>query len=396
MASEAQLQSLCELSRTIPDPRFIDTMYTHNAAQSVYNGSTGITGSDLYSYQHTNNNQSAKYRMPYSLHSIYEHYIHAPPATTVSQLTPQCSYNRAVYTLTGQVTFIRKLHITLRCTNCSSSAKRCNRLGGYICTKCTACYTIKPLWEVYIAFDDGTGECNMHIEGEQVFNVIRAKYDMCSKILWQVRKLVDNYVHKYGSLLYDAFDQSVSEYNKPYSEAVQAAYNATTAANNPTSNVDNNNTATTSTTAATPQFSSRSNLIFDMPLSERTNCLVSFIDLTTNSSHTKIPLILRSYIQLASYSTQFSIYCRVDYNTGTNITTASDNNSTTSSNLSTTKSKREVKLQRNNADKPYLAYFVSRPTFSGTKLSMQGLFARELHGEGLNKKSWELLKKLQM
>jgi len=236
----------------------------------------------------------------------------------------------------------------------------------------------------------------MHIEGEQVFNVIRAKYDMCSKILYQVRKLVDNYVHKYGSLLYDAFDQSVSEYNKPYSEAVQAAYNATNAANT-TINTDNNSTtATTSATAVTPQYTSRSNLIFDMPLSERTNCLVSFIDLNTNSSNTKIPLILRSYIQLASYSTQFSIYCRVDYNTGTSVITAPDNNSTSSSNVNTAKSKREVKLQRNNADKPYLAYFVSRPTYSGTKLSMQGLFARELHGEGLNKKSWELLKKLQM
>lgn len=392
MAAGAQLHSLCELSRTIPDPRFIDTMYTHSAAQSVYNGSTGIAGTKVTTHNYKNN--AAKSSIPYTLHSIYEHYIHTPPPTTISELTPQCSYNRAVYTLTGQVTFIRKLHITLRCTNCSSSAKRCNRLGGYFCTKCTGCYTIKPLWEVYIAFDDGTGECNMHIEGEQVFNVIRAKYDMCSKILWQVRKLVDNYVHKYGSLLYDAFDQSVSEYNKPYSEAVQAAYIATNAANT-SNNTDNNNTAATVSTAAATQYTTRSNLIFDMPLSERTNCLVSFIDLTNNSSNTKIPLILRSYIQLASYSTQFSVYCRVDYNTGVSTATASDNTSLVSANSNTTKPKREVKLQRNNADKPYLAYFVSRPTYSGTKLSMQGLFARELHGEGLNKKSWELLKKLQ-
>lgn len=248
-----------------------------------------------------------------------------------------------------------------------------------------------PLWEVYIAFDDGTGECNMHIEGEQVFNVIRAKYDTCSKILSQVRKLVDNYVHKYGSLLYDAFDQSVSEYNKPYSEVIQATYNATNAVN---TNADNSATANTT---ATLQYSSRSNMIFDMPLSERTNCLVSFIDLTTNKSNTKIPLILRSYIQLASYSTQFSIYCRVDFNTGTVTPSTTDNTpiATTTSSNNTAKSKREVKLQRNNADKPYLAYFVSRPTYSGTKLSMQGLFARELHGESLNNKSWELLKKLQ-
>lgn len=313
---------------------------------------------------------------------------------------------------------MRKITISLRCTRCQTSAKKHTHLGGFVCPKCASVYTLKPLWEAQVAFDDGTGECLMHIEGEEVFLLIRARFDTRSIVLRDVRALVDKYVEWHGSMTYDAFAHpaaadllpppsgvadincvsaggggpvsgpasgvsTVASTSKPYSVVAeeQALADAMWA--------DSVATATSSTAAAnaavstSAQVPKSSDSIFNIPLSEHRNTLISHLDLKTKATHVSIPTILKAYMQLGSYSHHYVVYCKIDF-------------SAAALKAAQTKyTKREVKLQRNNAEHPYLAYFVLRPTHADAKLTVQVLNSRELHGELMAYGAWDLVAKLK-
>jgi hypothetical protein len=92
------------------------------------------------------------------------------------------------YQIQGDIIFLRSLRVSLRCSYCfktiqvsssSSSSKSFSQfpiLGtscNYSCKNCShsiCSYSID--WICSVAFDDGTGECNLEIEGEDLIDVI--------------------------------------------------------------------------------------------------------------------------------------------------------------------------------------------------------------------------------
>jgi hypothetical protein len=353
-----QLQRLCALSATTPDPRFLD-------APSIRWSEHACTGTGA---------TVASGVLP-------EPFLRCPTRTSFRWLAQASAYQRALWTVQCQVVFIRKITVTLRCCKCYAFAKIYQIQCGYQCSKCLSSHTLRPLWEAQVALDDGTGESNAHIEGDCVFAFIRARFDKKGLVLQEVRTLVDQYVRQFGSLAFDAFDQpGFCEYNKPYSLVVEEQQQQLA--------LGRQSAAATSDKRSAPAvaevpFAERfgSNAVFDLPVTEKEKILTPRFDLRDLPVSVKVGAVLKAYMQVGSCAQQFSVVCKVDFSA-----TALKQGSS-----STKRAKRELKLQRSNAEKPYLAYFAMFPTHAGAKLCVQVLHAREVHGGELISAAWDLL-----
>jgi hypothetical protein len=360
-----QLRRLCELSVTQPSPRHVDT------ASIQWDSSTSTC--------RTATTQRAE----------CEPFLQAPPATTFRHLTQVCAYSRAVWRVQCQVVFVRKIVVTLRCTKCHTQAKASHHQCGFQCGKCQSAHMLRSLWEAHLALDDGTAEGNAHIEGDIVLPFLRARYDAKGLVLQEIRGLVDEYVQLYGSLTYDAFEkQGFVEYNKPYNLVVEEQQQAQQKlAQNQRAGADSSDrSSVTSGPEANTVVLERpgSNPVFDLPLSDVEKRLVPRFPLQQRPASVKVGGLLKAYMQVGSCAHQYDALCRVDFSAAA------------LTKLGAAKSgKREVKVQKNNAEKPYLAYFSSRPTHSDAKLGVQVLHAAEIQGTALTAAAWELLHVIQ-
>jgi hypothetical protein len=351
------------LSATTPDPRFLNAPSIRWSEHDHIGTATAVSS-------------------PGGV--LPEPFLRCPTRTSFRWLTQVSAYQRALWTVQCQVVFIRKINVTLRCSKCHAFAKIFQKHGGYQCSKCLSSHTLRPLWEAQVALDDGTGESNAHIEGDCVFAFIRARFDEKGLVLQEVRALVDQYVRQFGSLAFDAFDRpGFCEYNKPYSLVVEEQQQQLALGKqNAAAQSDKSSVTTAAEVPLLERFGS--NAVFDMPVTEKEKVLTPRFDLRDRPASVKVGAVLKAYMQVGSCAQQFSVVCRVDFS----ATALKQGNSTKSA-------KRELKLQRNNAEKPYLAYFAMFPTSAGAKLCVQVLHAREVHGEELTSSAWDLLQHLR-
>jgi hypothetical protein len=363
LAQGWQLQRLCALSITTPDPRFLD-------APSV-----------CWS-EHDSPRTSSEARSASPAGALPRPFLRCPTRTTFRWLAQVSAYQRALWTVQCQVVFIRKITVTLRCSKCHAFAKIFQKLGGYQCSKCLSSHTLRPLWEAQVALDDGTGESNAHIEGDSVFAFIRVRFDDKGLVLQEVRALVDQYVLQFGSLAFDAFDRpGFCEYNKPYSLVVEEQQQLAQSKQSAAAQSDKSSVTTATEVPLTERFGS--NAVFDMPVTEKEKVLTPRFDLRDRPSNVKVGTVLKAYMQVGSCAQQFSVVCRVDFS----ATALKQGNGKSA--------KRELKLQRSNVEKPYLAYFAMFPTSAGAKLTVQVLHVREVHGAELTSAAWDLLQRLR-
>ena len=195
VSDDKQLDRICSLSHSVPDPRFLDVIYTSNTSANSNANSKKTSNGGTHPGTTT---------VP-----TVAHYILPPPPTTLRSLSACSTYNRAVWRITGQVVFVRKIVVSLRCKKCQVLAKQFNRMLGFQCAKCNETHTLAPYWGASLAFDDATGECNLHIEGaELVLPLIRAKFDDKAAVLNDIKILVDKHVLSCGILIFDAFGRS--------------------------------------------------------------------------------------------------------------------------------------------------------------------------------------------
>lgn len=377
-----QLQRLCALSVAQPSPRFVDVASIQWNTLSAAAACPPLPSSTAAN-------------LPF---------LQSPSYTTLRHLTGICAFSRALWRVQCQVVFVRKIVVTLRCTKCYAFAKVVHKQCGYQCPKCHSSHTLRPLWETQLSLDDGTAECSAHIEGDGVFPFLRARYDAKGQVLQEIRALVDQYVHQYGSLSYDAYEKAgFVEYNKPYEVVVveeqqRQEAQRRLAQDQRTGRGDSDKCSVTSTTeGATVDPSGgtllverlSSNAVFDLPLSDIEKRLIPRYPLDQRPSHVKVGGLLKAYMQVGSCAHQYAILGRVDFSAAA-LASKSVGAATSKA------GKREVKVQKNNAEKPYLAYFSLRPTQKEAKLAIQVLHASEIRGEALTAAAWDVLKTLNL
>ena len=82
-----------------------------------------------------------------SHHLFTAGYINPSPRSTISRLMSTRKDNRAYWSIVGKVTFIKKVQIRLKCTECHSAAV-IDGLPGFVCWDCGSRVSIKPFWSV--------------------------------------------------------------------------------------------------------------------------------------------------------------------------------------------------------------------------------------------------------
>lgn len=366
-----QLQRLSELSAALPDPRFVDT-----AALQCGVGLGGGVGEGYGTCSEV------------AVVLRERNFLHHPPHITLRQLSQQARHSRAMWAIQCQVVYVRKLSVTLRCVKCKTSAKTAPGGLRFQCSKCSSHFTLQPLWEAQLALDDGTAECTANVEGDGVLFLLRARFDDKGLVLQEVRAVVEQHVAIHGSIVYDAFerqefsDAKTRPYAAPTVEGAEAVSVSVGEASGRTG-------AGAETTEGAVFEGPSQNAVFDLPLSEKLKLLTPRFPLKGRPASIKASVVLRAYLQVGCYAHHFAAICRVDFSAAAlkiAAPTAGNNGKV---------GKREIKLQKNNQEKPYLAYFAWRPSSADAKLSVQILHASEMHRDVLTGAGWELLTKLQ-
>jgi hypothetical protein len=414
----AQLRRLCDLSGQLPHPRFLDPCC--GASSEGETGAAAACAGEMVTASGSSSSSSSS--------SNHLYYLRCPPRTTLRRLGHEAPQSRASWRITGQVVFVRKISVTLRCTVCQVLARQFHRLSSWVCAKCSVSHTLSPFWEAVIAFDDGTGEGNLHVEGKDVFSFLKARFDERACVLQQIARKVNQLVESAGGFVYDAFDDSqrvdyaTLALQRTYSTIVQeeAASRlqvavAQAAADTSAATTGGSGDAAASTAgvgAGTGPRLSLSHALFDLERSAesqsqsrtQSRTLVPRIDIDRNPTGVKVATILKAYLQIGSCLCHYDVDCAINYSlagvNGADQNGAASGESGSKGSAAGAARKqgnqtRTVKLQKNNCERPYLSFFALRPTSSEAKVSLEVLNVRELHGSALVSRTWDMVHKLK-
>ncbi len=155
----------------------------------------------------------------------YSPYPKFPPLSKVSILYESRKFNRCLWNLIGCITFIKSVSVSLSCGNKSCAQKRiAGELGKFICNTCGSSNTLKTLWEAHVSFDDGSGECQLLMEGSVVTDMlqilssdpVKATYSKYSETypFTDVKKCIDCCVLSYGYVQYKNYEDKNSAQTK--------------------------------------------------------------------------------------------------------------------------------------------------------------------------------------
>eukprot|EP01034_Spumella_vulgaris_P022224 gene22224-28338_t len=270
--------------------------------------------------------------------------VSAPPTATIAYLSSVCQHNRCLWSLMGQVAFVRRILVTLRCTTCLTLAT--STYGAYKCARCDSPASLVPLWEAVVALGDGSGEADLHVEGPNVHEVLRSRLDRDGRDWRKVVRLVEQTVRQVGKVVYDPFT-------------------ARRISSSGGSNGDKGDA-----------------LLEDFLWDEERESSVSS---ATNSADPSS--ILKGYLTGCSFATHFRVTCSVDFfaqqqqqqrgigQQGGPI--------------------RRVNLQELNRDFPYRALFTAMPTSAGPRLCLEAYGLTELRKDETRFAAWDLLHKIE-
>lgn len=147
----------------------------------------------------------------------------SPPIITVSKLYKSRKYNRCVWNLIGNITFIKTVSISLHCSNSSCTRKKYSGImGKFICSICGSNSSLRPFWEAHVSFDDGSGECQLLMEGTVVTDMLKFQSsDPCAVIpihenkisVLDTIKCIETCVELYGEIQYKSCEEKNVTHN---------------------------------------------------------------------------------------------------------------------------------------------------------------------------------------
>jgi len=306
------------------------------------------------------------------------------PVTTIRLLQSMKEADRCLWTLRGQVVFVKRLKVSLRCRTCKVRASplpnRCDCV--FSCSRCHSQLSLFPLWEASIAFDDGTGECNLSVEDQAVFSFIRSRFDdPRGVVLADVKVMVDEYVHRRGMLEYDSYERSdvSNSKSKPYQWLVDEEAERVDAGAGPLheekKKKNKRHGAAVFEVLQLPEEKGRR--------SRRSGVgMVPSFDLKENPDGVHAVDVLRAYLELGSCCNNLEVTCILSNSSSSSGCGGGGGGSSSSG---ATMRTRDLKVQKNNeVDRPYLASFEMRPVgVDSRKLSMDCYAVRELKGSRL-------------
>ncbi len=280
-----------------------------------------------------------------SLHSSPRHLCRQgmlcpPPAITVNQLMQRGGINYCLWTVTGRVTFVRKVLVSLRCASCHRAPERdCRR-----CTRCDASASLRCLWESTVSLDDGSAECELHLEGDDAVAVLRSRFDPRGEDFAKIRVLVEQLVRRTGRFQFDTLDLCRQRFQVvggggPAEVDLEALEDSLF-----------------SLQGAPPSADWRSD--------EAGYCQQT----------------LQSYLQGCRFSVHFKVVCSIGV--------------ASSSTAGAAARSRKVQLQEINSDFQHRVVFTGLPTAVPRKLCVEGHEVIELTGGSARSAAWELMNKL--
>jgi len=250
-------------------------------------------------------------------------------------------HNRCLWRVVGQVTFVRKVLVTLRCSLCQVCAvtvgleQRCPRCGSKA--------HLAALWEATLAFDDGTAESDLHVEGLHALAMIRSRYDPSGLMLSKTQQMVEFMVRRQGRFVFDAVFQW------------SAAHPGRTSAD-----------------------SCADEMAFDFEaLEETTLMLPAAVRLADCGELSESLAAFQRYLASCRFGCNFEVYCSVSHQQlGAQRAAAPA---------------KKVSLQSANSDLRHLINFTTLPSQVRRKLRLEGFDVRELTSDALRLAAWQLL-----
>jgi hypothetical protein len=257
----------------------------------------------------------------------------SPPPISIAQLSSISRHNRCLWSVVGQVVFVRRILISLRCSVCQSHASAIH--GVFKCSRCDSVHNIAPLWEAVVVLGDGSGEADLHLEGTDVHRAVRSRVDRGGVDWRKVVSLVERSVRQTGKLVFDPFAARLSVHEELEYEALEDL-------------LWNN---------------------FDEQ--------VAIVD-----THVPDPSsALKAYLRGCSFATHFRVVCSVNFYQHQQM-----NNGT---------STRRINLQEINKDFPYRSVFVAMPTAAAPRLNLEAFGLTELRTEETRLAAWTLLTQIE-
>ena len=267
-------------------------------------------------------------------------------------------FNRVLWTLTGHILLISEVNVRLRCKSCFTQfANRrfhCSKCSSVSNTDnssvCAQVATSKQLsasesarmsvvWETIVGFDDGSGECSVHFDGDlEVLTLLgSANYSSAKVTITKIMNCIKERVYEHGAFSF----QSLSE------QDFESKYNC-------------------------PQTSSSSNALEAMAIKDPTESL--------NSSHIKY------YLDRGEASAALAIHLR--YISRSCVWQFSGRESGYAPRDS-------LKLQAANAAFPYQTLFHKSPVVGARRLLLTGHNLRLLQGDSLRLEAWRMLHEIE-
>ena len=158
-----------------------------------------IIGIDMEQFNHINDDLLRFPMQSYYSGKMKRILPRLPPRYRLSSLYMSKAFNRCMWTFLGQVTFVRMFGISLKCNKCLASYKI--HQGPFECLVCHGRHLL-PTWEAEVVFDDGSAECRLFVEGDDVFKLLEPESLQMRNKLLRLKDIVERLVHMHGSICY--------------------------------------------------------------------------------------------------------------------------------------------------------------------------------------------------
>ena len=350
-------------------------------------------------------------------------YITIPPRSLISRLMETRRDNRALWTLLGRVVHVKKVTIALKCTKCISSNVT-ERAGSFYCSYCNTKALLRPHWSATVAFDDGTGECLVQVEGSRVLQLLAHPSSEMVHRLRDVREAAETGSQQYGKVCFDGW---ISQQRRVAKEQCNAKSSCIPSIGQQLDNyywddelqdvASRNNASSSSSTSS--KYSSAAYCVavmrgdndrdrYDPPHPEEL-MLEEYID-----SYNELTPVIELQVKVMVEKADTSMSLGKGNSNGPNtehvnpevnvdqsgITTKNPKNSNplasavaASNVLSSGPFKAiNIKMQEDNADRPFMLAFTSVPTFATKqRLTVEAVAVKILSGESIRLEAYRQL-----
>lgn len=127
-----------------------------------------------------------------------------PPLSNIRYLYAHRSHDRCLYRFVGMVSFIRKLHVSLKCSKCFKLAVQAQL--QWTCPTCRTAINVSMAVDCQLSFDDNTAEASVRLEGDMVYDMLASgcrQRDLQGKAMLQLKAALEGEVRRTGRFAYD-------------------------------------------------------------------------------------------------------------------------------------------------------------------------------------------------